>query len=288
MLDVQKFVGDLQEYIQRAVSPIATRLKALEDREPVMVKGEPGQNGKDGINGRDGEPATDEQVSVAVERYLKANPPPKGEKGESGPAGANGVDGAAGRDGKDGVDGKHGLQGEKGLPGADGRDAEVDYADIVKAVEEAHERLVAKYVLDLERRGSDAIQRALEKLHQPKDGKDGRDGKDGLSVEGLQREYVPESHEIREVWTAAGQQKELRYPAGGINAKGYWREGIKAKAGDAWTEAGALWIALKETTDKPGITSKDWVLGARAGRDGSHGRNGKDAQPVQLKAANGA
>ena len=32
MLDVTKFVGDLHEYIQRAVSPIASRLKALEDR----------------------------------------------------------------------------------------------------------------------------------------------------------------------------------------------------------------------------------------------------------------
>ncbi len=189
-----------------------------------------------------------------------------------GPPGKDGVPGERGPAGEPGIPGKDGTQGiagEKGLPGNDGRDAEVAYDDIVKAVEEAHERLIAKYILDLERRNMDMIQRALDKIAQPKDGKDGINGKDGLSVEGLSREYDGTSHEIVERWVAAGVTKELRYPAGGIIGKGYWRESIKAKAGEAWTHEGTMWIATKDTAEKPSTASKDWYIGARKGRDGA-------------------
>lgn len=54
----------------------------------------------------------------------------------------------------------------------------------------------------------------------------------------------------------------------GLNYRGYWRPGMKATAGDAMTEQGSLWIALRETTAKPCIeNANDWCLGARRGRD---------------------
>lgn len=243
MFDVTKFVGDVHEYIERIVSPLAARIKALEAR-------------------------------------------PLAEKGDRGTDGRNGTDGNHGRDGQD---------------GKDGRDAVVSYDDILKAVEETHERLVAKHILDLERRGMDAIQRAIDKLPVPKDGKDGlngkdgrdaidgKDGKDGLNgkdgvgVESLTREYDPASHEIVERWAAGSITKELRYPAGGLRPGGYWKEGTKALSGQAWTKDGVLWIAIRDTSDVPSRNSADWFIGARKGKDGIDGRNGKDAPgPVKL------
>ena len=161
-------------------------------------------------------------------------------------------------------------RGEKGMDGKDGRDAEVDFDDIVKAVEMVHERLIAKYMLDFERRASDTLQKAIDKIPAPKDGRDGKDGKDGLSITDLVREYDASTHEVVETWRVPGSDvaKTLRYPAGGIHYKGYWREGLQVKAGEAWTSEGHMWIAAKDTTTKPGTNNPDWYLGARKGRDG--------------------
>jgi hypothetical protein len=84
---------------------------------------------------------------------------------------------------------------------------------------------------------------------------------------GVDREYLAESHEIVERWTAAGRARELRYPAGGIHDGGYWREGMEAKPCQAFTNHGSLWIALRKTKDKPSLESQDWRLAARKGRD---------------------
>lgn len=206
----------------------------------------------------------DELESRQVEKGSKGDP---GEKGDPGP---------------------RGEPGPKGDPGRDGLDAEVSFDDILKAVETVHERIVAKYMLDLERRSSDVLQRAIDKIPAPKDGEPGprgepgpkgdrgekgdpgEKGRDGLSIESLQREYDPATHEIVETWRVPGSEvaKTLRYPAGGIHYKGYWREGLQVKAGEAWTNEGHLWIAAKDTTTKPGTNNPDWYLGARKGRDG--------------------
>lgn len=93
-------------------------------------------------------------------------------------------------------------------------------------------------------------------------------GRDGLSVEGLVRQYDATTHEIVETWKSGEVEKTLRYPAGGIRPAGYWKERTLAKSGEAWTHEGTLWIALRDTSDRPNLDSKDWVIGARKGRDG--------------------
>lgn len=107
----------------------------------------------------------------------------------------------------------------------------------------------------------------------------GKDGNDGLSLDGFELEYLPESHEIVVKATAAGRAKELRYPAGGIRPAGYWREGTKAVAGEAWVHDGSLWIAIKSTPTKPAPGVDDWIIAARKGRDGERGQKGADANP---------
>lgn len=196
--------------------------------------------------------------------------------------------GEKGDPGDRGEPGERGLPGEKGAPGKDGldgRDAEVSFDDIIKAVEVVHERMVAKYMLDLERRANDTLQKAIEKLPPPKEGPPGPKGdpgqpgekgapgpagKDGLSVEHLEREYDPATHEIVETWRVPGSEvvKSLRYSAGGVRYRGYWKAGVTAKAGEAWTEKGTMWVALKDTSAQPVDGSPDWSVGARKGRDG--------------------
>jgi hypothetical protein len=107
----------------------------------------------------------------------------------------------------------------------------------------------------------------------------GEDGHDGLSLDAFELEYLPESHEIQLKATAAGRTKELRYPAGGIRPAGYWREGTKAEAGEAWVHDGSLWIARKSTPTKPATGSEDWIIAARKGRDGERGAKGIDGTP---------
>lgn len=119
-----------------------------------------------------------------------------------------------------------------------------------------------------------------------KDGQDGNDGKDGLSLDSFDLEYLPESHEIALKAVCQGRTKELRYPAGGIRAKGYWREGTKAVAGDAWVNDGSLWIAVKDCQSKPGLNDEGWIIAARKGRDGERGATGKVVSDAPIKLVN--
>lgn len=217
-----------------------------------------------------------EATAPLVQRIaqLEARQPKRGEKGDPGPAGKDGLPGPKGDPGE------RGPQGEKGMDGQDGRDAEVNFDDIVKAVETVHERLIAKYMLDFERRAADTLQKAIDKIPAPKDGrdgKDGKDGKDGLSITDLVREYDPSTHEIVETWRVPGSDvvKTLRYTAGGLHYRGYWNEGTRAKGGEAWTSEGTMWVALKDTSTKPDVGNPDWAVGARKGRDGA-------SKPVKL------
>jgi len=105
-------------------------------------------------------------------------------------------------------------------------------------------------------------------------------GKDGFGVESRDLQYVPESHEIVERWTAGGRTKEIRYPAGGIHDAGYWREGMHVRACQVVTQAGSLWIALRDNRVKPCMENKDdWRIAARAGRDCQGGKPGPAGEP---------
>lgn len=208
---------------------------------------------------------------------LEARAPERGERGEPGQKGDTG---------------EPGPQGEPGQTGMDGADAVVDYDHVVEALKGIHGEFVARFELDLERKAGeferscmDRVQKAIDAIPPPKEGPPGPkgdcgpagqkgdpgpSGKDGLSIESLTREYDPVTHEIVETWRAPGAEvvKSLRFPAGGIRPAGYWKERTAAKSGEAWTHEGTLWIAMRDTSDKPSIESKDWVIGARKGRDG--------------------
>lgn len=117
------------------------------------------------------------------------------------------------------------------------------------------------------------------------DGKKGDDGKDGLSFETFDMRYIDETSELEVRASCAGITKEVRFHVGGMRGKGYWREGVTAKANEAWSYGGQLWIAVKETKAEPKAGTDDWFLGARKGRDGENViRTAPSNAPIRLGA----
>lgn len=288
--DVQKaLLATAGRYIRKLFGEVEPRIKALEANtetvakllgridvlekalaeRPLPERGEKGEAGPQGVPGRDAEPVLvadvvkelvttealapliDLMVAEAVAKHFEANPV---------------------RDGKDGADGK---AGEKGEPGKDGEkgDPGVGLADALIDRDGA-------LVLTM----TDGRAKALGVV-VGRDGAAGADGRDGLSMADVTRTYDADAHEVVERWAVAGEQKELRYPAGGIRPGGFWREGMKCHALQAITHDGALWIAKRDTAARPCLeNTDDWQLAARKGRDGRDGKDGKPPPgPVSLR-----
>jgi hypothetical protein len=235
MFDPEAFGAAMADLIEEAVAPLQKRIGELEAQlaKPVDVSA---------------------QVERAVAAAVAALPAPKD--------GKDGLDAAPVAIGDvvaevlrqiplptNGTDGRDGLNGIDGVKGADGLGLAGAMIDRAGAL------LITLTNGEVKNLG-------------PVVGKDGVDGKDGLSLEGFELEYLPESHEIALKATAVGRVKELRYPAGGIRPAGYWREGTKAKAGEAWVHDGSTFYAKNDTAAKPESKSDDWIIGARRGRDG--------------------
>lgn len=53
----------------------------------------------------------------------------------------------------------------------------------------------------------------------------------------------------------------------GFRYRGYWRDGMKAKRGDAFTHDGSMWWAIRDTSEKPCKESFFWQVAVRKGRD---------------------
>lgn len=249
MFDPEKFGEAMGAAIRDAVAPLLKRVSDLEfecKRLRTETADEHAQV-KATIaalpSARDGKDAEPIDIEVVVRTVLEKIPKP-----------------ADGKDGEDGKDGKDGI-GEKGADGLGLAGAMIDRDGALQITLTNGEVKSLGLVV----------------------GRNGTDGKDGLSLEAFELEYLPESHEIALKATAAGRVKELRYPAGGIRPAGYWREGTRAKAGEAWVNDGSLWIAVKDCQSKPGLNDEGWIIAARKGRDGERGRDFKAADTAPIK-----
>jgi hypothetical protein len=288
-------IADTVAPIQKELAELRAKYQALESRQPE--RGEKGEPGIKGDPGKDAPPVTDEQIAQQVEKYLKANPPPRGEKGEPGEPGPAGKDAEVDprdvarllldsedleslvelrvkeevakipppKDGKDGAPGEKGdpgPQGPKGDPGQDG-------AGIQDLLIDRDGNLVATM--------TDGRTKSLG-IVIGKDGAPGRDGKDGADFSDVTFEYDGER-----TLTIRGKGGEITKRLPIPIDRGYWKKGVYEK-GDIVTEGGTAYIALKDTSEKPDLSSADWRILARKGRDGKDGRNGIDkTAPVSVK-----
>ena len=240
----------------------------LTSEQIASLKGKDGRDGIDGKDGRDGvdgKPFTFDDLTSEQRALLK------GEKGEKGDAltfadltdeqreslkGKDGRDGVDGKDGRDGVDGKtltfsdltaEQIASLKGDPGRDGKDGERG-AGVASLLIDSSGVLHAIY--------SDGEDKALGQVV-------------GQSLADFEMRYLDETHEIEIEASCAGVKKSLRYPAGGMRAKGYWREGVEAQAGDVYACGGNSWVAKTATKARPDYKSGDWIVLAQRGRDGA-------------------
>jgi hypothetical protein len=155
MLDVQKLIEGVHEYIARAINPLSERVKALESRQP--------EKGDKGENGQDGKSVTIDEVLPQLEQTIietvKSIPIPK--------------DGEAGKDAdEDAIIEKvmsRIVTPKDGMDGADGKDA--DESAIAKSVIDT--------LSDSNTFTSKLVDAVVKMIPAPKDGKDGFDGKDG-------------------------------------------------------------------------------------------------------------
>lgn len=291
MFDPEKFGAAMGEAIQKAVAPLQKEIADLKAKlaEKPDFKGDIAAEVQRAVSAlpvpRDGKDCDMETVKGLVTEAVRAIPVPKdgkdgvngkdgidGAPGEPGPKGADGVNGKDGRDGVDGGAGKDGVNGERGQPGEKGADG----------------LGLAGAMIDRDGALQITLTNGEVKSLGPvvgKDGSNGKDGADGASLDAFELEYLGDSHEIVVRAACGARAKEVRYPAGGLRPGGYWREGTKAKANEAWVHDGSLWIAKHETSAKPETQSSDWIIGARKGRDGEtivKTVNGGPPAPIKL------
>lgn len=198
-------------------------------------------------------------------------------------------------------------KGEQGAPGPVGKDADpIDISEVIRELIESEELLS---LVELR------VKEEVSKIPPPRDGKDGagiqdllidrdgnlvatmtdgrtkslgvvigkdgapgKDGKDGADFTDVEFDYDGERTLI--IRGKGGEiKKRLPIPID----RGYWKKGAYEK-GDIVTEGGTAYIALKDTSEKPDLSSADWRILARKGRDGKDGRNGIDkTAPVKIK-----
>jgi integrin beta 3 len=286
MLDIEKFIAGVHDYIGRAIRPLADRVKALEERAPIPgPKGDPGQDGAPGRDGKDGERG---EKGDPGERGERGEPGARGEKGDAGQNGERGEPGQRGEKGdpgERGADGEAGLRGEKGDPGNDGRDgkdgASVD--EVLKAIEPRLNESLAQWALDFERRAQGVLERAVDRIPTPKDGKDGQDGRDGLGIEDLEVHFDGERR-LKLVLTRGDRSKESTLVLPIPIDRGVFAEERKDyERGDVVTFGGSSWTAQKDAPEGvPGL-SPDWRLSVKRGRDGKQGPKGDKGEFVIVK-----
>lgn len=110
-------------------------------------------------------------------------------------------------------------------------------------------------------------------------------GRDGYSLEDFSVEYDGERG-LTLMFCDAVVDKSFTVNLPCTIHRGYWRQGHEAKAGDAWTSDGSLWIAKADTDTKPSWENKEfWTMAAQKGRDGADGKMiiKEPEKPVDLK-----
>ena len=104
-------------------------------------------------------------------------------------------------------------------------------------------------------------------------------GEDGLGFEDMSVDWDGE-RELTFSFTRDGRSEVTRLTIPAIIYRGIWREG-PFQRGDSVTWGGSLWIAQRDTEDKP-ETSDAWKLSAKRGRDGKDFRPQEDPGPIRV------
>lgn len=167
-------------------------------------------------------------------------------------------------------------KGDKGDPGKDGEPGQPGKSVTLDDVSLFLDAAIAKHVLELERRATDAITKAIDKIPEPKAGRDGVDLTE-LSIDFDGERTV----------TVKGRSGDVTKRVPVPLWRGYWSQGMAVEKADILTHNGTAYIAIVDNAKcEPGVGKYDheWNVFTRKGRDGKDGRNGIDkSAPVKVK-----
>lgn len=281
-LDVEKFIGEIQEYIQRATKPIAEKMDELaqENKElKALLENKPDYDSivADVLkqiptpeNGKDGKDTDAESIKALVSEAISEVeiPAPK-----------DGADGQNGADGKDGENGKDAdpelikelvkkAVSEIHIPepnhGEDGKDAL--QLEILPEIDESK-----SYPRNTYAKHNGGLFRSFEKTHGVRGWECIVDG-----VTDVELEQQDERTFLLSSKFASGKTNQKAFSVPVLIYRNVFKPG-DYKKGDTVTWGGSLWHCDEDTSDKPGeVGSKGWTLAAKRGRDGKDGKNGID------------
>ena len=120
-----------------------------------------------------------------------------------------------------------------------------------------------------------------------KDGEPGRDGADGFGFDDMEATFDGErSFTLR--FTQGERVKEFTFKTAFMLYRGVFQPGHEYDRGDSVTLDGSCWVALKDTSAKPG-DDDSWQLAVKRGRNGRTlaADDPKSVEPVRI-AFNGA
>lgn len=241
--------GKMAGHIAKQLAPIVERLAAVEARQPE--KGEKGDDGKS-VTTDDIQPLVQAEVSKAV----SAIPVPKdGEPGADADMDAlkeQAID-AAKDAAKEWLKENPPSDGKDGVNGVDGKSLTAEDAEAVLA------RYIDSWALDFERRAQGILERSVDRLPKP------ADGKDGLGFDDLSMQFDGERG-FSVKFVRGDQIKAFDFSLPVPIYRGVFKDGAYSKF-DTVTWGGSVWIAQKDTENRPG-GNEDWQLMVKQGGEG--------------------
>jgi hypothetical protein len=108
-------------------------------------------------------------------------------------------------------------------------------------------------------------------------------GADGFDLSDFSATYDGERG-VTLKFESGKMKREFTFHLPVVIHRGFWQAGRKAKAGDAWTADGSLWIAKYDTDLKPCYANRNaWTMAARRGRDANTPAREDDAPAAPVK-----
>lgn len=306
-------VEQVRGYVDKALAPLATRLKALEDApSPTLVEGGETEAAIRRVAlaaaAEGARRAFDEASAGDALRGAPGEPGPQGESGPQGPPGEKGDTGPQGEPGY------NGLVGERGADGQDGKDVDpavverlmADNARLSSQVEaltkqfetatdavDARIKALVPTAMMINEAGelvsiwADGATKALGRV-QGRDGapgvagergldgvngKDGAQGLPGFGLDDFDTELKEDGRTVLFKFVCGDVAETHELQFPVTIDRGVFKDGTRYERGDGVTYAGSWFIAQRDTTAKP-ETGDDWRLAVKRGRDGKDGAAG--------------
>jgi hypothetical protein len=236
MLDVEKLIAGVHEYIARALSPLNAQTKA-QQQEIAELRTQLAET-MEALRQQQDETA-------AINKALAEIPAPT-----PGPVTVDDVRPAL-------LDELRKAVAALPVP-QDGKSVTV--ADVEPLLAQWH----AAWELDFERRAQGVLERAVDRMPKPRDG---RDGIDGLGFDDVTMEFDGE-RALAVVFQRGEQVKRFEITLPTIIDRGVYRPDAGYVKHDGVTFGGSFWIAQKDQPGKPGEGNDGWRLAVKRGRDG--------------------